>query len=164
VALPPKPFDTDRVVYRRVSQDCVIRVDTNDYSVSWRTAQRYQQERIPVRLDGEWVRIWDGGHEVVRHPRCYGRHQLIIDRTHYEGLTTSRAATAFAALEQGFLAAYGEVGQHFYTGLGRKMERLQAALAAVLRLEQCSPHADIVAALEVAVAQASSMRPSSSTC
>jgi hypothetical protein len=149
--LPAEPFDTDWVLYPKVSKDCVVRVDTNDYSVPWQVAQRHLREPLEVRVDGQWVRIVDQGEEVARHPRSYARHQQILDRTHYDGLWQSRAAAAFAALERGFLEAYGRVGRHFYAGLGRKTERLKAALEAVLGLERQYPHEDILAALEVAV-------------
>ena len=150
--LPAEPFDTDWVLYPKVSKDCVVRVDTNDYSVPWRTAQRYVGQSLEVRVDTQWVRIHPpGGDEVARHARCYGRHQQLLDRAHYNGLWESRAARAFAALEQGFLTAYGDVGRHFYAGLGRKTERLESALRSILRLEQQYSHADIQAALEIAI-------------
>jgi len=149
--LPAEPFDTDWVLYPKVSKDCVVRVDTNDYSVPWQVAQRHLHEPLEVRVDGRWVRIVDDGEEVARHLRSYVRHQQILDRSHYEGLWQNRAAAAFAALERGFLEAYGQVGRHFYAGLGRKTERLKAALEAILRLERQYPHEDILAALEVAV-------------
>jgi transposase len=149
--LPPEPFDTDRVLYPKVSKDCIVRVDTNDYSVPWRTAQRHRLKPIEVRVEGEWVRIVDGGKEVARHPRSFARHQQIIDRSHYDGLWKSRAAAAFKTLEKGFLEAYGDVGRHFYAGLGRKTERLKTSLETILRLEQRYPHDDIVAAMTVAV-------------
>ena len=150
--LPAEPFDTDWVLFPRVSKDCVVRVDTNDYSVPWQHAQTYVRRSMEVRVDDQWVRIHlPGGDEVARHARCYARHQQILDRTHYNGLWESRAARAFAALEQGFLTAYGDVGRHFYTGLGRKTERLETALRSILRLEQQYSHADIQAALEIAV-------------
>jgi transposase len=149
--LPVETFDTDWVLYPKVSKDCVVRVDTNDYSVPWQVAQRHLRQPLEVRVDGQWVRMVDQGKEVARHPRSYARHQQILDRTHYDGLWQSRAAAAFAALERGFLEAYGRVGRHFYAGLGRKTERLKAALEAILRLERQYPHEDILAALQVAV-------------
>lgn len=151
LSLPSEPFDTDWVLYPKVSKDCVVRVDTNDYSVPWQTAQKYVGQHIEVRVDGQWVYILDKGEEAARHPRCYARRQQIIERSHYDGLWQSRAAAAFAALERGFLQAYGEVGRHFYAGLGRKTQRLKAALETILRLERQYPHEDILAALEVAV-------------
>jgi len=149
--LPVEPFDTDWVLYPKVSKDCIVRVDTNDYSIPWQVAQAYQRQHIEVRVDGNWVRILDRGREAACHPRSYARHQQIIDRSHYNGLWQSRAAAAFAALERGFLQAYGQVGRHFYAGLGRKTTRLKAALEAILRLERQYAHEDILAALEVAV-------------
>jgi transposase len=152
LALPAEPFDTDWVLYPKVRKDCVVRVDTNDYSVPWKYAQRHRDQTVEVRVDGQWVRIMeDDGKEAARHPRSYARHQQILDRSHYDGLWKSRAAAVFAALEHGFLEAYGDVGRHFYAGLGRKTKRLKEALETVLRLEQQYAHEDIVAALAVAV-------------
>jgi hypothetical protein len=152
LALPAEPFDTDRVLYPKVRKDCVVRVETNDYSVPWQYAQRYRDQAVEVRVDGQWVRIMKpDGEEAARHPRCYARRQQVLDRSHYDGLWKSRAATAFAALERGFLEAYSDVGRHFYAGLGRKTKRLKESLETILRLERQYPHEDILAALEVAV-------------
>lgn len=149
--LPQEPWDTDWVLYPRVSKDCVVRVDRNDYSVPWQVAERHRQ--VEVRVTGQWVAILAGGQQVARHPRCYGRYQQVLDPHHYDGLAQSRAGAVFTRLEKGFLSAYGSVGQRFYDGLGRKTERLKAALQAILQLERRYPHADIVAALTTAVEQ-----------
>ena len=145
--LPAEPFDTEWVLYPRVSKDCVIRVDTNDYSIPW----QYARKSITVRVDERWVRILSQDEEVARHVRSYARHQEILDRSHYKGLWQSRAEASFAALERGFLAAYGQVGQHFYAGLGRKTDRLKSALERILRLEREFSHQEIRVALEIAV-------------
>ncbi|MFW9835781.1 MAG: IS21 family transposase [Candidatus Thorarchaeota archaeon] len=147
--LPPEPFDTDWVLYPQVSKDCVVRVQTNDYSVPWSYAQRYRQ--LEVRVDGQWVQIWAEGEEIARHARCYSKHQQILDREHYQGLWQTRQGAVFARLEKGFLTAYGQVGRRFYEGLGRKTERLKHALQAILKLERQYAHADIMAALQMAV-------------
>ena len=148
--LPLEPYDTDWVLYPRVSKDCVVRVQSNDYSVPWQVARDHRQ--LEVRVDGQAVRLMVGSEEVARHARSYAKHQQILDRTHYDGLWQSRAGAAFARLEKGFLSAYGQVGQQFYDGLGRKTERLKAALHAILRLERQYAHPDILAALHMAVA------------
>ena len=51
--LPTEPFDTDWVLYPKVSKDCVVRVDTNDYSVPWQVAQRHLRQPLEVRVDGQ---------------------------------------------------------------------------------------------------------------
>ena len=151
VVLPLEDYDTDWVLYPRVSKDCVVRVQTNDYSVPWQQARRHRH--LEVRVDDQWVRILAEGEEVARHPRSYGHHQQILDRRHYDGLWQSRAGAAFARLEKGFLNAYGQVGQQFYEGLGHKTEQLKNALQGILRLERQYSHADIELALTMAVAQ-----------
>ena len=148
--LPIEAYDTDWVLYPRVSKDCVVRVQSNDYSVPWQAARRHRH--LEVRVDGQWVRVMEGDDEIACHARCYAKHQQILDRSHYNGLWQSRAGAAFARLEKGFLTAYGQVGHQFYAGLGRKTERLKAALQAILKLERQYAHADIMAALQMAVA------------
>jgi hypothetical protein len=108
---------------------------------------------LEVRVEGQWVRLRVAGQEIACHPRCYGHHQQILDPQHYAGLHQNQPGAAFARLEQGFLTAYGEVGQRFYDGLGRKTERLQSALQAIVQLESHYPHPDTlrVAALKMAV-------------
>lgn len=149
VDLPVDPFDTDWVLYPRVSKDCVVRVQTNDYSVPWRYAQRHRH--LEVRVDGQWVRIQADGEEIACHPRHFGKHQQILNREHYQGLWQTREGAVFARLEKGFLQAYGDVGRRFYEGLGHKTERLKQALQAIVRLERRYPHADIMIALQMAV-------------
>ena len=147
--LPAESFDTAWVLYPHVSKDCVVRVQTNDYSVPWDIAQT--QRRIEVRVEGPWVKLCVAGEEMACHPRCYGHYQQILNPQHYAGLHEQQPAAAFVRLEQGFLSAYGEVGRRFYDGLGRKTERLRSALQAIVQLERRYPHADIVAALTMAV-------------
>lgn len=149
--LQMEPFDTDWVHYPTPTKDGVIRVDTNDYSVPWRHAQPTKDNPLEVRVDGRWVRMLRQSEEVARHLRSFAKHQQILDRSHYDGLWQSRAAASFAALERGFLEAYGEVGRHFYRGLGHKTAKLQAALKAILRLERQYAHPDILAAMKIAV-------------
>ena len=149
ITLPAEPFDTDWVLYPRVSKDCVVRVQTNDYSVPWQYAQRHRH--LEVRVDGQWVRIQADSQEIARHARHFGKHQQILDREHYQGLWQTRAGAAFTRLEKGFLNAYGDIGRRFYEGLGHKTERLKQALQAIMKLESHYPHADIVTALQMAV-------------
>ena len=149
IDLPPESFDTDWVLYPRVSKDCVVRVQTNDYSVPWPQAQRHRH--LEVRVDGQWVRIWAEGKEVACHARHFGKHQQILNREHYQGLWQTREGAAFARLEKGFLNAYGEVGRRFYEGLGYKTERLKDALQTIMKLESRYAHPDIMIALQLAV-------------
>lgn len=95
-----------------------------------------QRVRYGVVLSSTAVLGVQLGHETVPTTMAYGRAVLQV---------------AFAALECGFLEAYGDVGRHFYTGRGRKTERLKESLEVILRLEQRYPHKNTLAALEVAV-------------
>jgi len=149
--LPPLPFDADWVLSPKVSKQCLVRVDTNDYSVP---PTCYRQP-VEVRADDKTVRVLLRGEEVARHARCYGRHQAVIDRRHYDAIRESRTMSRFVALKRGFLTAYGMVGHRFYEGLARRTDLLTAALRQLLELEQTYPHEDMLAALEAVMRQGS---------
>jgi transposase len=149
--LPPTRFDTDWVLSPKVSKQCLVRVDTNDYSVP----PTCYRQAVEVRTDDKMVRILLRSQEVARHTRCYGRHQVIIDRQHYDAIRESRTMKRFTVLKRGFLTAYGSVGHRFYEGLARRTDLLTAALRQLLELEQTYPHQDVLAALEAVMRQGS---------
>lgn len=149
--LPQQRFDTDWLLSPKVSKQCLVRVDTNDYSVP---ARCYRQP-VEVRVDDRRVRVWLAGQQVAEHQRCYDRHQVIIDPQHQPQRGQNRAQNRFTKLKQGFLEAYGATGQQFYEGLGRRTDHLSAALAQILTLEQQFPHQDIVKAMQVVMQQGS---------
>jgi transposase len=149
--LAPTRFDTDWVLSPKVSKQCLVRVDTNDYSVP---PTCYRQP-VEVRADDKTVRILLGSQEVARHARCYGCYQVIIDREHYDAIRQSRTMKRFTVLKRGFLTAYGLVGHRFYEGLSRRTDLLSAALHQLLELEQTYPHQDVLAALEAVMRQGS---------
>lgn len=149
--LPSEPFDTDWVLSPKVSKQCLVRVDTNDYSVP---RECYRQS-IEVRVDDQSVRIKLRGKEIARHARCYGHYQAIIDREHQDTIRESRTMRRFTLLKRGFLTAYGMVGHHFYEGLSRRTDLLTTALRQLLELEQTYPHQDILVALEAVMRQGS---------
>ena len=151
LSLPPVPFDTDWVLSPKVSKQCLVRVDTNDYSVP---PTCYRQP-VEVRADDKTVRVLLRGEEVAQHARCYRCHQVIIDRDHYDAIRESRTMSRFVALQRGFLTAYGLVGQRFYEGLARRTDLLTKALHQLLELEQIYPHEDVLAALEAVMRQGS---------
>jgi transposase len=149
--LPSETFDTDWLLSPKVSKQCLIRVDTNDYSVP----RACYRQTIEVRVDDQSVRVHLQGKEVARHARSYAQHQTIIDREHQDAIRESRTAKRFTVLKRGFLTAYGQVGHRFYEGLSRRTDLLTAALRQLLELEQTYPHQDILAGLEAVMRQGS---------
>jgi transposase len=142
--LPPTEFDTDWVLSPKVSKQCLVRVDTNDYSVP---PSCYRQP-VEVRVNDTDILVLLQGEQVAHHARCYARYQTIIDRDHYEAIWASRTMKRFSVLKRGFLTAYGLVGHRFYEGLSRRTDMLTQALQQLLELEQIYPHQDVVDALE----------------
>lgn len=67
---------------RKVASDCLINLDTNRYSVPWRLVG----ERVEVAVVQHQVQIRHRGEVVAAHLLCSGRHQVIRQKAHYQGL------------------------------------------------------------------------------
>lgn len=76
------PFQQIREIRRRVGTDACIEVDTNAYSVPWRLIGR----QVTVQITDEELVVFDASQEVARHPRCAGRRQRVIERSHLIGI------------------------------------------------------------------------------
>lgn len=78
LALPSPLPETDTVVPIGVDKSAFVKLDTNRYSVPG----RYERGTLTLVADDVTVRLLDGDHEVARHPRCWGRHQVLELREH----------------------------------------------------------------------------------
>jgi hypothetical protein len=86
LALPTTLPETDSVIPVVVDKTAFIRLDTNRYSVP----AVYARRTLTSAVDDRFVRVLDGAQEVARHPRCWGRHQVIELRVHREALVAEK--------------------------------------------------------------------------
>jgi len=64
---------------RRVSSQCLIRIERNRYSVP----AQWANKAVSVRLTADRVRMVAEGQVIADHPRHFGRDRLICDPWHY---------------------------------------------------------------------------------
>jgi hypothetical protein len=76
------PFRQIRELVRRVQPDCCIELDTNSYSVPWRLIG----ESVQVAVAGGHVTIRHAGRLVAVHVETDGRHQRVIEPSHFAGV------------------------------------------------------------------------------
>ena len=87
--LPATPPATDRMVSVSADKTASVRFDTNLYSVPPAAAAR----TLTLVTSDTLVRVLDGSLEVARHPRCWGRRQVIeLSEHRAEILRLKRAA------------------------------------------------------------------------
>jgi len=86
--LPAQPYDCCRVVSVSLNRYSQVQLETNRYSVP--TDQARQQ--LTAKLYPFTVEIYRSAETtpIAVHPRCYGRHQEILDPLHYLGLIRQR--------------------------------------------------------------------------
>jgi len=80
------PFDGFHAVPASVSKTCLVRFDTNRYSVDARAVGR----PVEIRAYAERVEFWQGGKVVGEHPRAFGRGKTVYDPLHYIPVLTRK--------------------------------------------------------------------------
>jgi transposase len=90
--LPPSPVSTDQLLPVRVDKTAFCRFDTNVYSVD----PVHVGKTLTVATDDREVRILEGTELVARHPRCWGRRQLIEAPEHREALLAQKRGASEA--------------------------------------------------------------------
>ena len=111
--LPAAPFDACDQAAGQVSSQALVRYKTNDYSVP----VAYGHREVWVRGYVDKVVIGCGGEIIARHPRCYGREDMIFDPVHYLPLLEKK----INALDQAAPLAEWDLPPEFQT-LRRLME------------------------------------------
>jgi len=87
--LPRHPFDACVIAGGAVDKYQTVAFDNNRYSVPRRWAFR------PVTVKGfvDRVEIVTDGRVVATHPRCYGRHERVLDPLHFPAILAEKPAT-----------------------------------------------------------------------
>ena len=142
--LPPRDYDTARVVYRVVDVEGFINYADNQYSVPWQLVG----EVLPVRVTETELVVYD------RHIRPLAQHPLVLGQT---GQKREDAAhrpprderEQVVLLRQRF-AELGEVAVRFLEGLLKK-QRGKHQAQRVLSLLHAYRRDDLLAAMDRAV-------------
>lgn len=78
MALPAQPYDAALTVERRISQEGMVAVGGNQYSVPDTTRRR----TVEVQNHPAEVRIFEDGQLVASHPVLEGKNQRRVDPSH----------------------------------------------------------------------------------
>jgi hypothetical protein len=142
--LPPRDYDTARVVYRVVDVEGFISYAGNQYSVPWRLVG----EVLPVRVTETQLLVYD------RSIRQLAQHPLWLDQTGQrrvdEAHRPPRDQREQVALLRQRFAELGEVAVRFLEGLLKK-HRGKHQAQRVLSLLQAYRRDDLLAAMDRAV-------------
>ena len=76
------PYVLQVHVIRHVAKDCMINFETNRYSVPF----PYVGKQVEIQTEPELIRIFHDGELIAIHSRCSERHQVRMERVHYDGI------------------------------------------------------------------------------
>jgi transposase len=115
--LPDTPFDALLKLERRVSNDGLVSIGGNYYSVPDRTRRIVEVHQLP-----DQIRILDQGRLVATHPILEGRRRIRIDPSHRQ------SGSKVPRRRQGEGVAIGRVGERvarrplaFYQAVGNRL-------------------------------------------
>ena len=127
--LPEHPFACDSNHLVRSGKTPYVHFDLNDYSIPFELVRK----PLSLRASKDTIRIFDDGHEVTRHNRCYDRDQIIEIPEHISALAefkhSARQSREMSRLFQNipgakrFLEQVVERGENL-TAATRQLERL----------------------------------------
>jgi hypothetical protein len=142
--LPPRDYDTARVVYRVVDVEGFISYGNNQYSVPWRLVG----EVLPVRVTETELLVYDRYiRQLAQHPLWLGETgQQRVDAAH----RPPRDQREQVALLRQRFAELGEVAVRFLEGLLKK-HRGKHQAQRVLSLLPAYRRDDLLAAMDRAV-------------
>jgi transposase len=145
--LPPAPYEACERRTTRASSQALVRYETNDYSVP----VAYGHCPVLVKAFVWEVMIASGSEVIARHPRSYGREEMIFDPLHYLALLEQKSnALDQAAPLQGWQlpAEFGELRRQMEARLGKRGRR---EYVQVLRLLETFALVEVGAAVRQAL-------------
>ena len=144
--LPALAFDTAQVVYRVVDTDGTIQLAGNRYSVPWQLVG----QQLPVRITEQSLVVYSSNLSPV------AMHVLFQGQTGQRRMDPAHAPpkdheAQMQRLRERF-TELGETGCRFFEGLLAKKRNVKHQAAQVLALLHAYPKADVLAAMERALA------------
>ena len=139
--LPPAPLEACQKRTTRASSQALVRYETNDYSVP----VEYGHRQMLVKAFVWEVVICCGSEVIARHPRSYGREEMIFQPLHYLALLEHKtnALDQAAPLEGWQLPAeFAELRRQMEARLGKRGRR---EYVQVLRLLETFPLCEVAA-------------------
>lgn len=145
--LPPSLFEACQQRTTRASSQALVRYETNDYSVP----VEYGHRQVLVKAF-VWELVISCASEVIaRHPRSYGREEMIFNPLHYLALLEQKSnALDQAAPLRGWQLPeeFSELRRHMEARLGKRGRR---EYVQVLRLLETFSLAEVAAAVRQAL-------------
>ena len=140
--LPEIPFDTDEIASAIVSPMARIEFEGNRYSMP----PQFARKAVTIRANRDELRVLYEGHEVARHPRCYDRHQLILQPAHRLEALALRQRAQPDGLAQEF-NAWGPAAREFHLQLRQRPVKTTLHLRRLVELALAYGRTEVLAAL-----------------
>lgn len=99
IALAEKPYDYAEIETKSVSKDCLVKFETNRYSVP----SEYASQLLTLKAYTGRIKIFNTkSEEVANHKRCYDKFCVIKNPLHYKTLLERKKKAFFSSRREAF--------------------------------------------------------------
>lgn len=145
IPLPKIDYDTRIVCSVKSSPQCLVRFDTNRYSVPFTKAAMV----LTLKADYQFVHIYDKEQVIARHTRSYQKHQIIEDPEHVKGLLAARPQGA-TFKHRDAICALGESAKKYIEAMAKTELHINNQFKKIMGLIDLFGKNEVAAAIEQA--------------
>jgi hypothetical protein len=128
--LTEKPYDYAEIDTKPASKDCLVKFETNRYSVSSENAGQL----LTLKAYSGIIKIINRqSKEIASHKRCYDKHCVIKDPEHYKALLQRKKKAQHSSRRENFIALCPEATQYL-EGLNNELSNPDFQLEKILSL------------------------------
>jgi len=137
--LAGRSYDYAEIEAKTVSKDCLVKFETNRYSVPSEYAGQIITIKAYTRIIKFYLPVRQAGKissdEIARHNRCYDKHCVIKNPDHYKELLNQKRKARQNSQREIFIALCPEAKQYL-EGLNRELSNLDFHVEKILLLAE----------------------------
>ncbi|MCD6214195.1 MAG: IS21 family transposase [Candidatus Desulfofervidus sp.] len=144
--LPAKDYDTRCTCFAKSTSQCLVKFDTNRYSVP----VAYASRMLTLKADDQFVSIYDKEHLVFEHKRVYLKHQTVEDPKHVKERLSSRPQ-AYYFKHRDLLFAMGDTARQYIEAMTKTELSIAHQVKKIVNLVELFGKTEVLAAMEHAL-------------
>lgn len=146
IPLPQTSYDARLVRGVKSTSQCLVRFETNSYSVPF----AYARCQLTLKADDSLVSIYEKDRLIAQHTRCYQKHKLIEDPHHYKGLLASRPHAIYFRQRDTFFAL-GQTARLYFEEMAKTTLNPPHQLKKITSLIELYGKTEVLSAIEHAL-------------
>jgi len=146
INLPARDYDTRYTCSAKSTSQCLVKFDTNRYSVP----VAYASRMLTLKADAQFVSVYDKERPVAEHKRIYLKHRVIEDPKHVKERLLSRPQANYFK-HRDFLFALGDTACRYVEAMAKTELSIAHQVKKIVTLVELFGKTEVLAAMEHAL-------------